>query len=276
VPVDLLLVEGELDAAIFAALLEGDPPVERRGSKNALKPIAAEERKRTGRRVAFVRDRDFDFEPSRDQGSKPGEIMDGQFPEPLGWYWSRHEIENYLLDPAVVALVWPSVMRQDYEAVLVEAAVRIRFYEAARWTIGMARRALPPHYELKTRPAELENRELAVPSWLEECRCREWALGCIEAYLSRVSESLSLATSAHSLEKKVATFTDDFCADPEAVLTWFSGKDLLAALSPALTQLYGADAGRFRAHVRDWMIAHPQEALAVLPEWQTLVDYLKR
>lgn len=275
-PVDLLFVEGELDAAILGALLEGAPVVERRGSKNALKPIAAEERIRTGRRVAFVRDRDFDFDPCPGQSSKPGEIKDGRFPDPLGWYWSRHEIENYLLDPAVVELAWPSVARQAYEEALVEAAVGIRFYEAARWTIGMARRALPPHYELKTRPTELEGRELAVPSRLEECPCREWALGCLETHLNRVSESLSRATSVDCLEKKVAAFTEDFCADYKAVLTWFSGKDLLAALSPALTRLYNVDAGQFRAYLRNWIMAYPQEALDVLPEWQTFVSCLRQ
>ncbi|NPV79241.1 MAG: hypothetical protein HPY52_03040 [Firmicutes bacterium] len=275
-PVNLLLVEGNLDANILGAILKGTPPVEARGSKYSLKPIAVQEWKRTGQRVAFVRDRDFDFDPAPNQDHMPGEIRDGRFPEPLGWYWSRHEIENYLLDPALIALIWPSGARQDYEAALIEAALRIRFYEAARWTIGMARRTLPPHYELKTRPIELEGRELGIPSWLNQIQCGEWALGCIAEYMNRVSESLSPHTSACSLESKIAEFTEDFCANWENILVWFSGKDILYALGPALNRIYGVDAGRFRERIRDWIISNPESALDVLPEWKVLVNFLRQ
>ena len=275
-PVDLLLVEGEPDAVILGALLDGSPPVQQRGAKNALKPIAAEEWLRTGRHVAFVRDRDFDFDPAPSTGPMLGEIRDDRLSEPLGWYWARHEIESYLLDPSLVALVWPSVARRDCEEALVGATCSIRFYEAARWTIGIARRALPPQHELKMRPLDLGDRDLAVPSCLEEGHCREWALRCIGEYLNQVSERVSPFASCQTFAHKAAMFTDDFCADCESVLIWFSGKDLLAAMGPSLAQLCGADAGRFRADVRYWITKHPQETLNVLPGWQMLLAYLKK
>jgi len=275
-PVSRLLVEGKLDAILLSAFLGGNPPVEPRGSKNSLKPITAEEMSHEGPRVAFVRDRDFDFDPPLDEKVELTEITDTRFPEPLGWYWSRHEIENYLLDPAIIQLVWPSVSRHDYESMLVKAAVKIRFYEAARWAVGIARRALPPHYELRTRPAELCDRELAVPAWFDMERCQQWAVACIGEHCNRLTECLSVCTAVDVIERMSDHLAVHECSDCKKILTWFSGKDLLCALAPEIERVFNRVPGSFRARIRDWIMQHPEEAVRALPPWDTLRGYVRQ
>ena len=56
----------------------------------------------------------------------------------MGWHWCRHEIENYLLEPALVAAACsPRITEATYLEQLRGAALRIRYYEAARWAVGL-------------------------------------------------------------------------------------------------------------------------------------------
>ncbi|HRI64466.1 MAG TPA: hypothetical protein PK156_09505, partial [Polyangium sp.] len=157
--VKFLLVEGKLDAVVLDAVLGRSLTVQRGGSKYALKPKADEARrsKSTTGPTYYIRDRDFDFDPPSDRFSP--RIHSEKGGRPVGWYWCRHEMENYLLEPGIVAKAL-ECDEMEYRKALLEVAPSLCDYEAARATIGSVRRILPPNYDLRTRPDGLN--ELAV------------------------------------------------------------------------------------------------------------------
>lgn len=94
-----LLVEGKLDKQCLTPILEGNPTVERGGSKNSLKPEARTRATLNHHPYFFLRDRDFDYEPPSDTSQPQPFIENGKT---IGWHWCLHEIENYLLEPKIV------------------------------------------------------------------------------------------------------------------------------------------------------------------------------
>lgn len=268
-PVSVLLVEGELDRALLGAVLAGRPVVERGGSKGALKPKAQDLRaKRT--QAAYLRDRDFDFLPP--EAANEPEI-DALAPDGtvLGWRWRRHEIESYLLEPSLVAAAtaWSEPAWRD---ALLAAARRIAPYQAARQTIGLARKALPPYHDLQTRPDELKN-ELQLPDPLDEARCAAWAVAQIDRYFDRLAEHLGPAAARDALDQAHARWQGQ-PETTEQALRWCSGKDLLAALTPWLAER-DLTPGGLRARLRDHVVRDPEAALVHLAEWQGLVATLR-
>ena len=141
-PIAKLFVEGNLEIEVLTPILQGSPVPQQGGSKNSLKPRAGTERRENKVVAGYLRDRDFDFDPPKDLSRPTVDSVESGVP--FGWRWCRHEIENYLVDPAVVseAMAWPM---PDVEEALRQAAAKIRSYEAARWTVGIVRRVLPPH-----------------------------------------------------------------------------------------------------------------------------------
>jgi hypothetical protein len=169
-PITKLFVEGKLETEVLYPILQGTPVLQRGGSKNSLKPRARSERQENRIPAGYLRDRDFDFDPPADLSTPTVDCEDDGVP--IGWRWCRHEIENYLLEPAIVGEAMKWAVEEVEEAIRV-SATRIRNYEAARWTIGIVRRGLPPHYQLRTRPDDLN--ELTLPVALDSATVREWA-----------------------------------------------------------------------------------------------------
>jgi hypothetical protein len=271
-PVNELIVEGDLDAEIMQAVLEGEPVVKRGGSKSALKPQARQKRTSESVLAAYLRDRDFDFEPPEDRSVA---VVDSTHKDqPLGWRWVRHEIENYLIDPLIVeaALGIPSL---DWSDVLTEVASRIRWYQIARWTIGEARRSLPPHYELCTRPPELGER-LGLLDDLEENACLTWCRGGIGEYLARISCEMCSEKVAELIAARTARLSVSCLEDVGNVLVWCSGKDLLAGLPQSALDLTGTQTpGELRTRLRSWIRKNSKDAIACFPEWQNLIEQVR-
>jgi hypothetical protein len=270
VPLAKLFVEGTLEVQVLTPILLGNPVPQQGGSKYSLKPRARTERKENRVAAGYLRDRDVDFDPPDDL-SKP--TVDGQDGETaFGWRWCRHEIENYLIDPALVSevLSLPIVTVEDG---LREAAVRIRAYQAARWTVGVVRRALPRHYELRTCPAGLN--EIALPSDLDATAVNSWAIENIDTHHSAIAASTDPSAVGESLDRFAARFDDALVADVANVLLWFSGKDLLAGMADWLITRAIANPGAFRALLRDWVIANPARTVELLPEWNCLSEVLR-
>lgn len=165
---------------------------------------------------------------------------------------------------------WPI---SEIENAIREAAGEIRYYQAARWTVGIARRALPPHYELETRPANLN--EIALPSELGVEAAERWALSGIEAHRNRIVAETDPQIVQTSFQELSVRFNGGFINDPAQVLLWFSGKDILAGMRDWLVGKGIANPGEFRAAVRNWIIEHPERTLDLLPEWQELVAVLR-
>ena len=255
---------------MLAPILQGTPVLQQGGSKNSLKPRARAERHENKVAAGYLRDRDFDFDPPVDL-SKP--TVDGEDSGiAFGWRWCRHEIENYLIEPVVVgeALAWPI---PDVEEALRQAARRIRSYQAARWTVGIVRRALPPHYELRTRPDGLN--EIDLPPALDPAAVNSWVSSNIESHRERIVAATHPTNVQDSLQSLSDRFNDAFVADVSNVLLWFSGKDILAAIADFLVARNVPNPGTFRAALRDWIRAHPARTLELLPEWKSMTEVLR-
>lgn len=269
-PLAVLFVEGKLDSEVLNPLLQGAPVLKEGGSKNALKPRTRTEREDSRILTGYLRDRDFDYDPpSVDQQPVTEYCHIGI---PCGWHWCRHEIENYLLEPAIVsaALGWA---QEEMTQALSATAWKIRGYQAARWTIGRVRRVLPPHYQLHTRPDELA--ELQLPPILEAEAARAWALQAIAEHRQRivsVSEKKGVETLFDEYRDR---FDADFSGDVAMILSWFSGKDLIAGLAEWLQGHASINPGEFRARLRDWIIDNPETTLELLPEWQGLLQVVR-
>ena len=269
-PLAKLFVEGRLEAELLNPILQGDPLLQQGGSKYSLRPRAMTDRRENRVQAGYLRDRDFDFDP-------PGEVgqptIDYSYAgRPVGWRWSRHEIENYLLEPSLVgeAMQWPI---GAFESALRQSALAIRSYEAARWTVGIVRRALPPHYELHTRPDDLA--DIGLPATLDRESVRAWMDQNIARHRARIVAVMDPVAVEHSFDLMGARFAEAFGGDMTAILTWFSGKDLFAGLAVWLTTMGVANPGAFRAALRDWVIANPDRALDLLPEWRALVSAIR-
>jgi hypothetical protein len=273
-PISKLYVEGDLEIQSLNSILLGNPMLQRGGSKYALKPRAGNERRDNQVAAGYLRDRDFDFDPPADLTKPAIDSMFEGTADVLGWRWCRHEMENYLIDPVIVgeAMGWD---RLEYQNVLCDAGTRIRDYEVARWAIGVARRALPPNHDLETRPHAFRRKEFLLPDDLSAAAVGAWAMKSVADHRALMIE----ATNPTSIQQTIIGLTDRFDAtflsNPANILIWFSGKDLLAALSEWLPGKGLAHPGAFRASVRDWIIANPSRAVRLLPEWRGLVEVVR-
>src|SRR6266571_123700 len=109
-PIAKLFVEGTLDVQLLSPILLGNPVPQQGGSKNSLKARAGTERRENKVAAGYLRDRDFDFDPPFDLTKPTEESTFENSGVPFGWRWCRHEIENYLIDPAIIreSMGWPS------------------------------------------------------------------------------------------------------------------------------------------------------------------------
>jgi hypothetical protein len=269
-PVAKLFVEGNLESQVLNPILTGTPMLQKGGSKNSLKPRARAERAENRVAAGYLRDRDFDFDPPEDFSLPTVDCEENGIP--IGWRWCRHELENYLLEPGMVeeAMGWDVA---DFSEAICHAGKAIRLYESARWTVGLVRRALPPHFQLQTRPEGLG--DIGLPEALDDISATQWAAQAIETHRNRIADAADPSVVSRSLDDFAARFDDAFVSDVSNVLVWFSGKDILAAMSDWLRSRNFANPGAFRARLRDWIIDHPERALEWLPEWRGLIDSLR-
>ena len=266
-----LLVEGKLDAGLLFAVLRGNPLVVQGGSKTTLKPKTEEER-RSNPLTCYIRDRDFDMDPPADR-SRPAVHALDKSGRVIGWHWCRHEMENYLLEPGVVARA-TGVNDVAYGAALGEAARRILDHQAARGAIGITRRTLPPTYQLQTRPADAKGDIPKLPTDLGALAMSGWACEQAATFRDRLCPQLDPTAVRKCIDMRremLAPLADRV----DEVLVWFAGKDLLSALEPWLGVNGLGTPGDFRERVRTWVVDHSEDALALLPEWQGLVDLVR-
>jgi hypothetical protein len=198
-----LLVEGKLDRDCLGPILGNVVTLERGGSKNSLKP-EAKTRQEFRKTPYYLRDRDFDYSPP-DNISQPVALTEKNG-NTVGWHWCRHEIENYLLEPAIVQRAM-SANQDNYKRQLQQIAKYIRAYEAARWSIGIARKNLPPHYKLQTRP---ELPEIATPEDCSDKASLCWLENTIGSFRNIVSPALDTNTVTHNFQAFRQRFDDEF------------------------------------------------------------------
>ncbi|MEI6758345.1 MAG: hypothetical protein WCK85_10865 [Chlorobium sp.] len=250
-PVGTLFIEGKLDQELLYSVLLGDPVLKIGGSKSNLKTRARAE---CENHVAagYLRDRDFDYDPPSEFSIPTLDNAD-----PVGWRWCRHEIENYLIEPSLVSEATNCAIL-DIEQAICQAAKKIRSYEAARWTVGFVRRALPPAYKLKTRPENLKNKDIALPANADFRAFSTWAFDSIAAHRDRIADATDAKTVNKLLGDFIARFDDEFVTDVSNVLIWFSGKDIMAGLSDWLKTRNFKSATDFRSVMSNWVIENPE------------------
>jgi len=260
-----LYVEGKLDSEIYTPLFSGLVTIEMGGSKTSIRPQADNDRS-SGIPAGYLRDRDFDFDPPDDMDIPTVDRRDSD--GPWGWRLNRHEIENYLLDPQVVAAKF-DVETRTWQGHLCDAARRIRWYQVARWTIGFARSRLPLHYKLQTSPDNVK--EMRLPADLTEKTSLDWGRKVIAEFLAKVDESLGESSVNDQIEVRRLKFSDELLNDHAQVLTWCSGKDLFAALPTAGIKATGVDSPRTLCKIlRDWVRDHPDLFVGFFPEFAAL------
>lgn len=262
-PVAELLVEGELEHALLVALYPpGGPAIVKGAGKGSLAPRTRQIRKDKEHIACYLRDRDFDYEPP-EETSEP--TVDARHEDTvLGWRWCRHEIESYLLEPAIIhaATTWDLA---DYTAALVDGARNISYYTAARWLLGLHRRIVDSQRLFRTRPAW--DNEMKVPDDLSCEPSAKFLLDTIDDWQQRVTRPADDELRRHHnvrAQRLLALQTAD------EILLWHGGKDLFAAIEPQIRARYRIDPKTFSRRIRNWVREHPADALAHLPEWTAL------
>jgi hypothetical protein len=146
-PVMLLLCEGVRDSPdvrVLNRLLGGYCAVEPVGSKYGMDTQVLVRRDvNPATTVMGLKDADF-FRDWMTPGDSPdpwSKRVGGGSAVRLGWSWARKEIENYLIDPIVVArALGPKAPPSDvYREALDRAAGEISDYTAARTTLSLCR-----------------------------------------------------------------------------------------------------------------------------------------
>ncbi len=274
-PVGLLFVEGHLDLEVLnpiVSTLALRPTLERGDSKGSLAPKTRDKRK-TVPNACYLRDRDFDYDPPADCSTpcvdQPDNRKENTGPQALGFRWCRHSIENYLLEPSIVELAtgWTAA---DFTTALVSAARHIEHYTAARWTVGIVRRSLPPLRELATRPAY--SNEIKIPDDCTSQWCSSWATTHLEDFRNSIDSVLAppfVKTLFDGNAKCIRAMNS-----VDQILLWHSGKDLLAALAPSMNKRRPSNAVDFCRMIARWIRNNPTRALPLLPEWEALLRLL--
>lgn len=147
-PVSLLLCEGiasSPDMRVLGKLLAGRCEVRPFGGKYGMGEAIKGGREGIGRQTVFgVLDGDFPKDWSLPTGKpRPWRASDNVV---LGWRWERKEIENYLIDPVVVAKALGIAAPQlvNYKSALEAARDRLMYYQAARAALSERCRRFSP------------------------------------------------------------------------------------------------------------------------------------
>lgn len=281
-PVSTLYVEGDgrdpIDLSILQALLGGRPLVVPGGSKGSLKPRARNAREAVPPVLAcYLRDRDFDYDPPQDRSAPVVDShVKGTTGPVLGWHWCRHEIESYLIDPRLVAAA-STIPEATIADALQAAAIELQVYVAARWAVGVARRGMPSSGTLSTRPPEFaghEFRTLAVKR--DEHQLPDWVRDSIQQYRDGTNAALAESVLHGHLQDYIVHLNHAIHGSTEDILVWFSGKDLMAALAPTAYRSFASNPKELRHRLRNWVRSHPDQAMAMFPEWQALRELLRQ
>ncbi|WP_169829369.1 hypothetical protein [Desulfatibacillum aliphaticivorans] len=195
-------------------------------------------------------------------------------PTLLGWRWSRHSMENYMLEPGIIC----AALSQDldvYRDALIQGGDAIKYYQAARWAIGKVRQSLPPSYKLQTGVDEKKDFLIPVKDELSRDKSNRWLIDQVQTFATQILPKLEQAAIVKSFDEYANLFEAQVINSHSSILTYFSGKDLMTALKPWWSPLKIQGPGDFRARIRDWMIANPESVLGFLPEWQVLLDVMQ-
>lgn len=268
-PVGMLLVEGlghAPEGSILPKIVPTGCTVVLGGSKTDLaNQVLGARRAHPGGVVAALRDRDFD-----DDGSAPVATprmwRSGRAKEWIGWTWERVELENYLIDPIVVANALgsraPSPTR--YQQTLDDAAKRLAAYTAARTSLSR----WPPFSPMTNRwGTEAYGGDHVLPRDLGADACRRQIREIVRTY--EAERRVEVDDVLARFEKAYAECQSDGVRS-EHYLTFFSGKDLVLGMAEGLRSL-GLDTPKsFCNRIASKVEESTEDVATWLPEWSAL------
>lgn len=183
----------------------------------------------------------------------------------IGWKWSRNTLENYLIDPIVVAKSLKSRRPDDlaYRQALEEARDSLTYYTAARYTLSRCRESFKVFLENQWgRKYSLDGHKLP------EVRTKQ---DCVNGIQAIVHEALAQRESFD-----FRAFFDEFLPSCSAAgerysnfLVYFSGKDLLIAMESQLKGMGYESAKSFRKMIVK-SISDSDDVWEWLDEWREL------
>lgn len=269
-PVNLLYCEGgpkSPDIRIISALLAGACVVSPVGSKYGFgQRVLVTREIQSGSTIAGLSDRDFDADATVPQGvPREWRIDEGRVW--LGWHWERKELENYLIDPSVVAralgLRAPNL--EDYRAILQAAATTVADYTAARTALSLSR---PRFFPLDNSWGTRQNLEgHRFPNNFSEGDCRQ---GIQKVLQSHEQSQIPSAENVLSEFDRLLPICRPGGVRYEHFVTFFAGKDLLLVMQPALLQFGFESPRQFRERIIKGIEESSENVWTWLPEWNQL------
>jgi hypothetical protein len=268
-PVSLLLCEGvdsSPDIRVLTKLLAGRCRVLPQGQKYGMGNRILARREVIGQDSVFgLLDGDF-IEKWTPPVNRPVDWKSSHDALFFGWRWERKEIENYLIDPAVVEFsLGQTLPIQDYQSSLVAARDRLPTYQAARTALASSRarfRDLPSSFG-KARGRERH----PFPDDLDEKTCEDGLREVV--FLHQESQVVKL----DDVQAKVSALLPEFQpggARYNSFLHAFSGKDLLWLMDDALRGFGFPGAWAFREKILTGIAQSPDDIGDWLPEWRAL------
>jgi hypothetical protein len=268
VSVNLLLCEGQAgspDVRLLRSITRGvaSVQIQPRGAKYGLGQFIRAYREVAPQTVvAGIRDSDFD----RIHQLPAGQLRDWRIENDrvwLGWFWERAEIENYLLDPAIVARAFPAqVIDPAWYQTALETAIRALLdYTAARATLSRSRGRFEPLPNIWGTAAGIRGHMLPLPC--SEVDCRIEIERIVAAYGARIQVIEVLALYDQTLD----AYRNVYIQEP---LLSFSGKDIMCAMQEPLREAGFAAPGAFREKMLNMIETSLEDVWTWLPEWNAL------
>ncbi|MEC4815427.1 MAG: hypothetical protein SAK29_19435 [Scytonema sp. PMC 1069.18] len=281
-PVNILYCEGVAkspDMRVLSAILPPGCTVRPIGSKQGLaQRILGARDVRSGSTIVGLRDRDFDDDDSPPTSTpRDWHISENNIKVPLGWYWERKEIENYLIDPKVVkrALGSEAPPANEYRAALQESAKKIAAYTAARIVLSLylRNRPSPPFNFWGEERDKKEGYRFPKEKALTEVNCRSELNNIIGRYQQKLtSPERNLINEFDKLLPTCCVGGSRFLN--QNFLTFFAGKDLLYGMQAQLTGFGFKSPVVFRERIIKGVEESAEDVWTWLPEWSRLRELI--
>jgi hypothetical protein len=245
-PVNLLLCEGAAsspDIRVLSSILQGSVGELRpNGGKYGFgdRILVWREVLQTDR-VAGLTDGDF-MDTWMRQDETPGQWV-GSNDVLLGWRWRRKEIENYLIDPAVVSGALGAAAPEPgaYLEILEDAVSNLAIYEAARTALSLSRSRFKPLPNCWGNQRALDRHPL--PQDLSDGACR--------AAIQTTVASQQIVNVDRVIERYEQLLPEfEITGRRRRDYLWtFAGKDLLITMDAGLRNLGFQSVRAFRERV---------------------------
>jgi hypothetical protein len=244
--------------------------VEPSGSKSGMdNRVLAWRAAMPGSAVACLRDADLDGEWPRNKDLPQTWIKQiaGDHSIQLGWLWSRTEIENYLIDPDVVAPALGSMAPDPARSrsILDRAADRLSAYAAARVALSTSRIPIKTLRNKWGKPRGGDKHPF--PESLEKSSCKKY----LRKFVRECGQDV-VPTEKEVVGRFKALLRDfgENGTRRSEYLHTYSGKDLLIQINGELPSIGFTDFGRFREAILLGIASANQDPAQWVPEWAEL------